>query len=84
MRPGMRRDWTAALAAFDTPCYVNELGVDARADLLDDVVADLTACGMTMVTWYGVRVFNDAVASTAEIPDSENVADLLAAEEQAG
>lgn len=84
MRPGLRRDWAGALAAFDGNRYTNELGVDARADRLDEVVADLTSCGLDIVEWYGVRVFNDAVASDVAVPDDEELAMLLDAEDEAG
>jgi SAM-dependent methyltransferase len=84
MRPGLRRDWAAAIAAFDGDSYVNELGVAANADRLEDVIADLAACDLEPVAWYGVRVFNDAVASDCGVPDDEDLAMLLDAEDQAG
>ena len=84
MRPALRGDWAGALAAFGTDRYTNELGVDARADLLDDVVNDLASCGLDLVEWYGVRVFNDAVAIDAGLPEGVDLAELLDAEDQAG
>jgi len=84
MRAGMRRDWAGALAAFDSVRYVNELGVEARADLLDDIVAEVVAGGLQPAAWYGVRVFNDAVAADATLPDGEELAALLDSEDQAG
>jgi 2-polyprenyl-3-methyl-5-hydroxy-6-metoxy-1,4-benzoquinol methylase len=33
-RPGLRRQWKQALAAFDATTYVNELGADAQAHTL--------------------------------------------------
>jgi hypothetical protein len=58
--------------------------VDARADQLDEVVTDLASCGLELVEWYGVRVFNDAVASDVAVPDDEDLAALLDAEDAAG
>ena len=84
MRPGLRGDWAGALAALDTDRYTNELGVEARADLLDDVVNELASCGLGLVEWYGVRVFNDAVASDAAVPEDVDITELLDAEDQAG
>ena len=84
MRPGLRRDWAGALAAFDSDGYVNELGVPARADRLEDVTADLAAAGVDVEAWYGVRVLNDAVPSSLPVPEDEDLAALLDAEEQAG
>jgi S-adenosylmethionine-dependent methyltransferase len=84
MRPALRRDWSAALDAFDTKTYINELGVEATADRLEDVTADLDAVGLYVEAWYGVRVFNDAVSSDMNLPDNEDLAALLDAEDQAG
>jgi len=84
MRPALRRDWTAAIGAFDSVDYTNELGVTARADRLDAVARDLDAVGMTIVAWYGVRVFNDDVAPEAAAPNGEDLELLLDAEDLAG
>lgn len=83
MRPGLRQDWSGALEAFDSDQYRNELGVDARADRLSDIEAELVAVGFEIVNWYGVRVFNDAISPDV-MPPAEGLADLLDAEEQAG
>lgn len=80
----MRRDWSAALAALRSDSYVNELGVTARADRQEDVTAELAACGLEVAAWYGVRVFNDAVAADVPVPGAEELAALLDAEDQAG
>jgi SAM-dependent methyltransferase len=84
MRPGLRGDWAAALAAFDSTAYVNELGLAARADRTDDIEAALAAAGVRPVAWYGVRVFTDAVPVDAPPPDPASLALLLDAEERAG
>jgi S-adenosylmethionine-dependent methyltransferase len=85
MRPGIRGNWTEALSLFETQTYVNELGVTATADTIEAVESDLALVEMTTHTWYGVRVFTDAV-STDRLPpdDPEELALLLAAEEEAG
>lgn len=83
-RPGLRRDWAGALAAFEGSTYTNEIGVSARADRLEEVTADLAACGFDIVDWYGVRVFNDAVAPDAAVPLAEDIAQMLDAEDRAG
>jgi S-adenosylmethionine-dependent methyltransferase len=84
MRPALRGDWRGALAAFGSQRYTNELGIDARADLLDDVVADLRALGLEPAEWYGVRVFNDAVPPSATLPEPGELALILDAEHEAG
>lgn len=84
-RPAMRRSWQAALDAFDSSRYVNELGADARADLLEDVCADLGRLGVSVEQWYGVRVFTDPAAVDEAPPASaDELQVLLAAEERAG
>ena len=84
MRPGLRRDWAGALDAFDAGSYVNELGVRARADRLDEAEHDLAAVDYEIVQWFGVRVFNDAVPGDMDVPADEDLAMLLDAEDQAG
>ncbi|MBF4160130.1 methyltransferase domain-containing protein [Nocardioides acrostichi] len=84
MRPGLRGDWDAALAAFGARSYVNELGADAYAHGIDDVAAWCQALGLAVEAWYGVRVLTDP--ADADVPAS-SVADLdacLRAEEEAG
>jgi S-adenosylmethionine-dependent methyltransferase len=84
MRPGLRGDWAAALSAFDSTAYVNELGLPARANRRDEIEAALTSAGMRPVTWYGVRVLTDATTVDAPPPEPDSLALLLDAEEQAG
>jgi S-adenosylmethionine-dependent methyltransferase len=83
-RPGLRQDWAAALDAFDRLDYVNELGVSARADRLEDVQTDLAAVGLEIVEWFGVRVFNDALPPDIEPPTGDDLSKLLDAEYEAG
>lgn len=83
-RPGLRRDWEGALAAFEGSTYTNEIGVRARADRLEEVTDDLAACGFAVADWYGVRVFNDAVEPDAAVPLAEDMAQMLDAEDRAG
>ena len=78
-RPGMRAQWTAALHAFDQATYINELGVQAQAHRLDDVLSRLERLGFGLVQWYGVRVFTDP-ADSGEAPPAEELDELLEAE----
>ncbi|PZS15089.1 MAG: SAM-dependent methyltransferase [Pseudonocardiales bacterium] len=83
-RPGMRGQWQAAIAAFDASTYVNELGVDARADRLDDITAVLAARGLVTDAWYGVRVFTDPAAADEPLGDVQDFEQLIRAEQLAG
>lgn len=82
-RPGLRRQWQRALAAFDATTYVNELGADAQAHTLDDVTSWCEEAGLRVERWYGVRVLTDG-ASADEMPDPGTLADCIAAELEAG
>ncbi len=84
MRPGLRGDWSAALAAFKSTEYVNELGLPARANRTDEIEVALTSAGLRPVAWYGVRVLTDSIPVGAPPPDPETLALLLDAEEHAG
>jgi len=82
-RPGVRGQWRAALEAFGTSRYVNELGAEARAHRLDDVLGWCAGLGLRIESWYGVRVLTDGRPAD-ELPDPGTLADCLAAELEAG
>ncbi len=84
MRSGLLGDWPKALAAFDSPAYGNRLGIPARADRLADLTAALSARGLEVYRWYGVRVFTDTVPDDAPLPAAEELAQILNAETRAG
>jgi 2-polyprenyl-3-methyl-5-hydroxy-6-metoxy-1,4-benzoquinol methylase len=84
MRPGLRGDWAAALAAFDATAYVNELGLPARAVRADEIEAAFASAGLRPVAWHGVRVLTDAVAVDEAPPDPDTLELLLRAEGRAG
>ncbi|HEU4785459.1 MAG TPA: methyltransferase domain-containing protein [Ktedonobacterales bacterium] len=84
MRPGLLGDWAAARDAFDRASYLNRIGVNARADRLDDLTASLAERNLSVQTWYGVRVFTDAEATNAPLPDADQLNLLLDCEERAG
>lgn len=84
MRPGLLGDWGGVREAFDGLAYRNRIGVDARADRLDDLTAALARRQLPVSRWYGVRVFTDAAASDAPLPDNATLDAILQSEEQAG
>lgn len=84
LRHAMRRQWATALAAFDDTGYVNELGLAARADTVDDLTRRLAGLGLAVERWYGVRVLSDGVSLAEPVPPPDELAVLLAAEERAG
>ncbi len=81
MRPAYDGDWKATLAAFDAERQVNGLGIDTRADTVDDLGDQLAALGVDPVAWYGVRLFTESWGRDRAPGDDE--ADVLAAELEA-
>jgi len=84
MRPGLLGDWDSVGEAFDGSGYLNRIGVHARADHLNDLTAALTRRHVSVPHWYGVRVFTDAAASDAPLPDAATLSAILGFEELAG
>jgi S-adenosylmethionine-dependent methyltransferase len=84
MRPGLLGDWDGVGKAFDRPFYRNRIGVDARADRLDDLRSALARRQMPVSQWYGVRVFTDTAASGTPLPDKATLDAILRFEEKAG
>jgi SAM-dependent methyltransferase len=74
--PARLGDWVGALAAFDERRSINGLGVDTRADTVEELSVMFESHGVDPVTWYGVRLFTDSVQDADEEPGP----DLLAVE----
>jgi S-adenosylmethionine-dependent methyltransferase len=81
MRPVHEGDWAGALAAFGSERQINGLGVDTRADHVEDLSALLAARGVDPVAWYGVRLFSDAWAVDRPPDDPQDL--VLAVELEA-
>jgi SAM-dependent methyltransferase len=90
LRPGLRRDWSAVQQLLDSatgphPTYVNELGVMARADRLEELASLVAGRRMHVEAWYGIRVLTDGVGVDEPVPDDPaELAALLDAEERVG
>jgi SAM-dependent methyltransferase len=84
MRPGLLGDWDGVRQAFDGVAYRNRIGVDARADRLENLTAALALRRLAVSRWYGVRVFTDTAASDAPLPDDATLDAMVQSEEQAG
>lgn len=85
LRPGLRGDWHGVidlLAAATDRRYRNEIGVDARADDIDETVAALAEHGLAAEAVYGVRLVTDGVDVNTPVPaDPDELAALLDAED---
>lgn len=72
--PALQGDWAGALEAFGADRQVNGLGIDTRADHVDELGAELSARGVDPVAWYGVRLFTDGwVRGTPAVDDEDAV-----------
>jgi SAM-dependent methyltransferase len=84
MRPALLGDWDGVGRAFDSGSYLNRIGVPARADRLAELTAALERRQLALLQWYGVRVFTDAAADDAPLPDPATLDLILRSEQQAG
>ena len=76
VRPALERRWADALAAFDATGELGVLGVDTRADTVQDLSRLLTSSGVTPQAWYGVWLFSDWLDLPANSTDLAAVADV--------
>jgi S-adenosylmethionine-dependent methyltransferase len=59
VRPAMERRWEDALASFDATTEIGVLGVQGRADTVDELSELMRRGGVEPVRWYGVWLFAD-------------------------
>jgi SAM-dependent methyltransferase len=86
VQPALERRWDDALAAFDARSGIGVLGVQGRADTVEEVSELLQRGGVEPVRWYGVWLFVDWLEfSGAELDptDAQQVAATAAVELEA-
>ena len=59
VRPAMERRWEDALASFDATTEIGVLGVQGRADTVDELSELIRRGGVEPADWYGVWLFAD-------------------------
>ena len=59
VRPALERRWDDALASFDARTEIGVLGVQGRADTVEELSEILQSAGVDPVRWYGVWLFVD-------------------------
>jgi len=79
--PALQRLWTEALAAFDSRAERGVLGVETRADTVEELSGLLRARGVEPEAWYGVWLFADWMDLTSATP--EEVTQIAAVEQRA-
>ncbi|MGI8418034.1 MAG: class I SAM-dependent methyltransferase, partial [Nakamurella sp.] len=86
VQPALERRWEDALAAFDTTAGIGVLGVQSRADTVEELSELVRSRGVEPVRWYGVWLFVDWLeCSGAKLDpgDSKQVAATAAVELEA-
>jgi SAM-dependent methyltransferase len=59
VRPALERRWEDALASFDARTEIGVLGVQGRADTVEEISALISEGGVQPEQWYGVWLFVD-------------------------
>jgi SAM-dependent methyltransferase len=86
VRPALERRWDDALAAFDARTEIGVLGVQGRADTVEELSELLRSRDVEPLRWYGVWLFVDWLEfSGAELDpsDTKQVAATAAVELEA-
>jgi S-adenosylmethionine-dependent methyltransferase len=86
VQPALERRWADALAAFDERTGIGVLGVQGRADTVEELSELIQSRGVEPLRWYGVWLFVDWLEfSGAELDpsDSQQVAATAAVELEA-
>ncbi len=86
VRPALERRWEDALASFDARTEIGVLGVQGRADTVEEMSALLERRDVEPLRWYGVWLFVDWLEfSGAELDsgDADQVAATAAVELEA-
>jgi S-adenosylmethionine-dependent methyltransferase len=59
VRPALERRWDDALASFDARTEIGVLGVQGRADTVEELSELVQDRGAEVLRWYGVWLFVD-------------------------
>ena len=74
VRPAMERRWDDALASFDATTEIGVLGVQGRADTVEELSELMRRRGVEPARWYGVWLFVDWLEfSGARLDPSDSV-----------
>ena len=87
IQPALERRWADALAAFDARTGTGVLGVQSRADTVEELSQLLRDRGVEPERWYGVWLFVDWLEFSGvalDAGDTEQVAATAAVELEAG
>jgi SAM-dependent methyltransferase len=86
VRPAMERRWDDALASFDSRTEIGVLGVQGRADTVEELSELMMSRDVAPLSWYGVWLFVDWLefgGTKLDPTDAEQVAATAAVELEA-
>ncbi len=86
VRPALEQRWDDALAAFDSRVEIGVLGVQGRADTVEEIGELMERAGVATERWYGVWLFVDWLefgGVELDPSDTERVAATAAVELEA-
>jgi ubiquinone/menaquinone biosynthesis C-methylase UbiE len=78
VQPAMEQRWGDALAAFDARTGIGVLGVQARADTVEELSEVIRSHGVEPVRWYGVWLFVDWLEFSGTELDANDSAQVAA------
>jgi SAM-dependent methyltransferase len=78
LRPALERRWDDALGSFDATTEVGVLGVQGRADTVDELSDLLQSRGVAPLAWYGVWLFVDLLEFSGVTLDPNDTTQLAA------
>lgn len=83
VRPALERRWDDALASFDATTEVGVLGVQGRADTVEELSQLLRDRGVEPLCWYGVWLFVDWLEFSGVVLDAADAERVAAVELEA-
>jgi SAM-dependent methyltransferase len=81
MRAALERRYADAVALFDEQADLGRLGIVTRGDSLASLTAMFQRHGLSVIAWYGIRVFTDHLGDE---PVRDDIEPVVEAEWRAG
>jgi SAM-dependent methyltransferase len=78
VRPALEQRWDDALASFDATAEIGVLGVQGRADTVEDLSELVRRRGVEPLDWYGVWLFVDWLEFSGVTLDPGNADEVAA------
>jgi SAM-dependent methyltransferase len=78
VRPALEQRWDDALASFDARTEIGVLGVQGRADTVEELSELLRNQGVEPLRWYGVWLFVDWLEFSGVVLDPSNATQVEA------